>query len=50
MARAADSGLDVRAAFENEFTLARPEGPSYVPLDQSHVLLDHRDGLGTAPS
>jgi glutamine synthetase len=37
-ARAATGGLVVRAAFENEFTLARREGPGYVPLDHSNCF------------
>ena len=37
-ARAATLGLVVRAAFENEFTLARREGPGYVPLDHSNCF------------
>lgn len=37
-ARAATRGLVVRAAFENEFTLARREGPGYVPLDHSNCF------------
>ena len=38
IARAASRGLVVRAAFENEFTLARRDGPAYVPLDQSNCF------------
>src|SRR5215468_8292154 len=37
-ARAAGRGLVVRAAFENEFTLARREGPGYAPLDRSNCF------------
>jgi glutamine synthetase len=37
-ARAADRGLILRAALENEFTLARRDGPGYVPLDQSNCF------------
>lgn len=33
--RAGRAGLTLKAAFENEFTLARQEGERYVPLDQS---------------
>ncbi|HEV8311041.1 MAG TPA: glutamine synthetase family protein [Methylomirabilota bacterium] len=33
--RARQSGVILRAAFENEFTLARREGDRYVPLDRS---------------
>jgi glutamine synthetase len=33
--RAAEQGLVLRAAFENEFTLARREGEAFVPLDRS---------------
>jgi glutamine synthetase len=33
--RAGTAGLVLRAAFENEFTLARREGERYVPLDRS---------------
>jgi glutamine synthetase len=33
--RAAAAGLELRAAFENEFTLARRDGERYVPLDRS---------------
>jgi glutamine synthetase len=35
IARAADRGLELRAAFENEFTLARTDGDRVVPLDAS---------------
>ncbi len=35
IARAGERGLVLRAAFENEFTLARQEGDRYVPLDWS---------------
>jgi glutamine synthetase len=35
IARAGQSGLALKAAFENEFTLARREGDRYVPLDES---------------
>jgi glutamine synthetase len=37
-ARAAGRGLICRAAFENEFTLARREGAGYVPLDRSNCF------------
>ncbi len=37
-ARAVSRGLVCRAAFENEFTLARREGAGYVPLDQSNCF------------
>jgi glutamine synthetase len=37
-ARAAGRGLICRAAFENEFTLARREGGGYVPLDDSNCF------------
>jgi len=37
-ARAAGRGLAVRAAFENEFSLARREGQGYAPLDQSNCF------------
>jgi glutamine synthetase len=33
--RASQAGLALKAAFENEFTLARREDDRYVPLDQS---------------
>jgi glutamine synthetase len=33
--RARHAGLVLKAAFENEFTLARREGDEYVPLDRS---------------
>ena len=33
--RARRAGLSLKAAFENEFTLARREGERYVPLDHS---------------
>jgi glutamine synthetase len=33
--RAAEQGLAFRAAFENEFTLARQEGERFVPIDRS---------------
>lgn len=33
--RAREQKLEIRAAFENEFTLARREGGSYAPLDRS---------------
>jgi len=33
--RARAAGLALKAAFENEFTLARREGEAYVPLDRS---------------
>ncbi|MBI2462432.1 MAG: glutamine synthetase [Candidatus Rokubacteria bacterium] len=33
--RAREQKLEIRAAFENEFTLARREGDGYVPLDRS---------------
>ncbi len=33
--RAAGQGLALKAAFENEFTLARREGDRYVPIDRS---------------
>lgn len=35
IARAREQGFELRAAFENEFTLARREGDRYVPLDRS---------------
>src|SRR5262245_12676566 len=35
IARAGQAGLSLRAAFENEFTLARRDGDRYVPLDRS---------------
>jgi glutamine synthetase len=35
IARAGAQGLVFRAAFENEFTLARQDGERYVPLDRS---------------
>jgi glutamine synthetase len=35
IARAAGQGLAFRAAFENEFTLARQDGERFVPLDRS---------------
>jgi glutamine synthetase len=35
IARAAAEGFELRAAFENEFTLARREGGHYAPLDRS---------------
>src|SRR5262245_5683964 len=35
IARADGAGLELKAAFENEFTLARREGDGYVPLDRS---------------
>ncbi|MBI3454690.1 MAG: glutamine synthetase [Candidatus Rokubacteria bacterium] len=35
IARGRQAGVGLRAAFENEFTLARREGDRYVPLDQS---------------
>jgi glutamine synthetase len=35
IARAGQAGLGLKAAFENEFTLARREGDRYVPLDRS---------------
>lgn len=35
IARARKAGVMLRAAFENEFTLARREGDRYVPLDRS---------------
>lgn len=35
IARARTAGFVLRAAFENEFTLARREGDRYVPLDRS---------------
>jgi glutamine synthetase len=38
LARAAGQGLSVRAAFENEFTLARREGDAFVPLDRSNCF------------
>ena len=37
-ARIAGRGLVCRAAFENEFTLARRDGAGYVPLDQSNCF------------
>src|SRR5262245_57873811 len=37
-ARAAGRGLAVRAAFENEFSLARREGQGYAPLDHSNCF------------
>jgi glutamine synthetase len=33
--RARQAGLTLKAAFENEFTLARRDGEQYVPLDRS---------------
>jgi glutamine synthetase len=33
--RARAAGLELKAAFENEFTLARREGDGYAPLDRS---------------
>ena len=38
IARAAGRGLVARAAFENEFSLARREGSGYLPLDQSNCF------------
>jgi glutamine synthetase len=35
LAQAAGHGLALRAAFENEFTLARQDGDRFVPLDRS---------------
>jgi glutamine synthetase len=35
VARAAAAGFELRAAFENEFTLARREGDRYEPVDRS---------------
>jgi glutamine synthetase len=35
VARARDAGVALKAAFENEFTLARQENGTYVPLDRS---------------
>ncbi len=35
IARARAAGVELRAAFENEFTLARREGDHYVPIDRS---------------
>jgi glutamine synthetase len=37
-ARAAGRGLVARAAFENEFTLARREGSGWAPLDRSNCF------------
>jgi glutamine synthetase len=38
LAQAATQGLTVRAAFENEFTLARRDGDTFVPLDRSNCF------------
>src|SRR5262245_40171636 len=38
IARTAERGLVARAAFENEFTLARRDGPGYAPLDLSNCF------------
>jgi glutamine synthetase len=38
IARAASQGLLCRAAFENEFTLARRAGETFVPLDHSNCF------------
>jgi len=38
IARAASQGLGCRAAFENEFTLARRAGEAFVPLDHSNCF------------
>jgi glutamine synthetase len=62
--RAAGAGLALRAAFENEFTLARRDGDQYVPIDRSlcfstigmdasapviSELLDALEAQGVAP-
>jgi glutamine synthetase len=38
IARAAERGLVARAAFENEFSLARRDGSGYTPLDLSNCF------------
>jgi len=38
LARVTSHGLVVRAAFENEFTLARRQGDAFVPLDHSNCF------------
>ena len=43
-ARLRERGLELRAAFENEFSLARREDGDYTPGRHRPVLLDHRDG------